>query len=747
MKSRFRYSPFPNHIIRTPLLPLSYYSKITNGNKVEKLKLKKAFENPIVKEAIYLASPVFYEELEKWFEGAVKSEKNERKLISSFLKYLARISSRCTPFGLFAGCAVGTTGETIDLKMNDASDNQRHTRLDMDYLISLAQNLAENEIIKPQLKFYTNNSIYRVQNKYRYVEYEYIFEKRHHKIVGVNYAEYLELILISAQNGVKFNELANLLVDGDTDFLEASAVIQNLIDNQILVSELTPILSGPEFMSQILKVLRGLDGIDDLIKKVEKIELRVNNLDQSLGNSIDAYKNIIQEIEGLEVDFKIKHLFQTDLILKPQKNVINNSLKYRVLNAIRILNILTPPSSNFFLKQFKEKFYERYEERKMPLAMALDVEMGVGYNQNGISDFNPLIDALNFGNGNEEDPVEMKWSEIDFIIHKKIRNAISKQQFIVQLTDEDFKNYQANWDDLPETFSAMIEILKGEANEKVKLKYIGGSSAANLMGRFCHGDKIMLDYVKNITEVENSINKDKILAEIVHLPESRVGNILMRPNFRNFEIPYLAHSSASCKNQINISDLQINVKNGRKIILTSKKFEKEIKPKHTNAHNFTYDSLPMYNFLCDVQTDQQRDNLGIQFGTLGNEYEYVPRIEYEGIILSEAFWNISKQEIQELFEVSKNDRQLEIKLKEFLEVKNIPNWVLLPEGDNELLINFKNLTSTRMFLDTVKNKKQFKLLEFLYVQEGKNESVEDLHTNQVILSYYDSHNLRNHETS
>ena len=139
--------------------------------------------------------------------------------------------------------------------------------------------------------------------------------------------------------------------------------------------------------------------------------------------------------------------------------------------------------------------------------------------------------------------------------------------------------------------SSIIEIVNVEGEEKIIMNFMSGSSAANLLGRFSHGDTKIKTYVNEIVAIEKQINNNKILAEIVHLPESRVGNILYRPHFRDFEIPYLANSTVLKENQITIDDLFIVANSPTHMEIVSRKHNKVVIPRLSNAHNFSGESL------------------------------------------------------------------------------------------------------------------------------------------------------------
>lgn len=741
------YECFPNFVLRTPLLSYNFYKNLTCDDSISDDVFKDLLKKTKIKEAIFLATPVLFEELQKWLNNELTDLKKIEKLKFSLLKYISRMSSRCTPFGMFAGCVVGKIDVETRIILDDISNNGRHTRLDMNYLVALSQNLVKIENIKKQILFFPNSSIYKSGSQLRYVEYEYISGVRQHHIMAVDDSIYLQKILKASEKGILVKDIINLLVDSNNSLDEVTDFVEELILSQILISELEPSASGPEFLDHIKYILLKLNDTQVQLNIINYVETKLSEIDNHIGNNPSDYIEISNRINELETEFDIKYLFQTDVILKTKSNLLNHSIVDSVKQGLSLFNKISLPPKETLLNNFKEAFYERFEDREVPLSLALDVEIGIGYIQNQDSlDINPLIDDIILPNNVKLNYIrDIKWSKTHSIFQKKLTEAFANNNFCINLTDKDFEELEEDWTDLPDTISAIVEIVILNGKEKILINSAGGSSSANLFGRFCHGDDILKNYTQSITNLERDMNKAKIIAEINHLPESRVGNILMRPVFREYEIPYLAKSILSNDKQLKIENLSLSIKNQKYLYLRSNNYNREVIPRLSNSHNYTSNSLPIYHFLCDMQTQNKRAGIGLDLGPFVNEYDFIPRIEYKNLILSEATWNLKKIDIEHFFRLEENDSELFKELRLFRENKKIPQYIMLIEGDNELLINLENLISIKMFLNTVKSRLNFKVKEFLFYEEGIVRSLDDneYFTNQIVLSFYNSEKLRN----
>ncbi len=739
------YDHFPQYVLRTPIFSIDFIEKLTSQPVVTKAQLKAAFDLPIVKESCFLASPSLYAEIEKWLNASTEVKK-EKKLRLSLLKYLTRMATRCTPFGLFAGCGTGNFAEHTEIELSSPQSYKRHTGLDMNYLVALSQDLSKKKAIREQLPFYPNSSMYPIGDTLRYIEYYYQNSRRQHHIIEVDFSDYLKNIVYGAVTGATLEHLVKILTEKDIPKDQASDFLNELIDSQILVGAMEPSVSGPAFLEQIQHVLSPLQHVEAETLFLETTKKRIGQLDERMGNDPKSYLDIATHLQTGPTTYNLQYLFQTNLQLAHRSNQLSNDIAKSVKQAMTLLNRMTPVPRETNLTKFKNAFRERYEEREMPLAKVMDVETGIGYLQTGGSgDVNPLVDDLLLPqtNSNSESKT-LNWHPALGVLEKKLITSDENGNTPIILEDKDFEEMSAHWDDLPDTLSAMVSVIEENGEQKILLPGVGGSSAANLLGRFCHGDPSLALQAQKITAKEEQLNPDKILAEIVHLPESRVGNILTRPSFRTHEIPYLAKSAKSLEKQLPISDLYISIRNDR-ILLRSKKNNMEVLPRLTNAHNFSANALPIYHFLCDLQNQGLRGGLYFRYGYLGENRSFLPRVTYRNLIFHRATWNIDKEQLTTLSNVIDDEKALLQKIKIWQSQLKLPQYVVLTEGDNELLINFSNATSVQMLLDSVKNKSQFTLSEFLFSKEGTVSSAQGHYSNQMIISFYNRSERSNEE--
>lgn len=718
MKSHFNYSPFDNYILRTPVIPLSDVADLT----VE--KIKEFCNDEFIAEAIYVSSPELYREMRK----QLRSDKIKDSMLYTLLKYLTRMGSRATPFGLFSGICLGHIGENTKIELAQKNEYKSCTRLDMNYLCALAYRLENINNIKNELLYFPNTSIYQIGSEIRYVEYKYNKRgERKHYLYSIESNQYIKKALKKASKGSKIKDIANVLTNNEVSFSDATQFINELIENQILISSISPPVTGEDYLGFISKNINN-DLIINWIKEIKSTLHKIDDKRKYSQNRMKLYDKIQNLTSRLDIIKNEKFIVQSDLYIKTKQNNVSKKIMKDIIKGIRVLNKLMPYEKNKDIEDFKERFYRRYEDEAIPLAIALDVEVGVGYGRNK-KNFNNTSDLTNdlFIVNNSDRKNEIELSKTDKFLQKKVIECLINKKKEIELTDIDLIDFTENWNDLANTFSVKTKIFENNSNtSSIYISNFGRVTAASIFGRFCHIDKKINDFALEITEKDKENNK--ITAEIAHLPESRTGNIIYRPHLRKYEIPYLAKSNLNIDKQIFINDLYVLVRDN-KIVLYSKKLKKEVIPYLTNAHNYWSNSLPIYNFLSDIRSQNIREDLSFFWSAVFQDYEYLPRVKYKNIILSLAQWLVRKEEMNKI--------RTQKEVLTLMQKRNIPSLVLLIEGDNELLINFKNEISCNMFITQTKNKEKILLKEFLY---SFNRSLvrQDLKpfTNEIIFSFY-----------
>src|SRR5688572_15644986 len=191
-------------VFRTPLLPFEELEAWSAGLEAESVpadrleeleralnadrerlqaRLRELCARPEILEALFLASPSLVDGLPLWLaqQDSKKGQRVERVLV----RYFYRMAARPTPFGLFSGCSLGTLGTESRLTLGPRAGYERHTRLDMDYLFALCEELGNNARIREGLLFRPNSSLYRAAGRLRYAEARLVKKVRSHHLVAV----------------------------------------------------------------------------------------------------------------------------------------------------------------------------------------------------------------------------------------------------------------------------------------------------------------------------------------------------------------------------------------------------------------------------------------------------------------------------------------------------------------------------------------------------------------------------------
>lgn len=729
---------------RTPLLPFAEYLQWSEGLesptahkdpatfdealKRDKAKLRERLRalvaRPDIREAIYLASPDLEGSLERWFTEP-EGEKGQRTELA-LVRYFQRMSHRCTPFGLYAGHSIGLAGEQTHLCLEAAKGYQRHSRLDMDYLCGLTRALESDHALRESLTYRPNTSLYQAGGRLRYAEAQDGEKGRTYKLVAVSENDYLRATLDRAKDGASLSSLAAALVDDEISLEEAQEYIHELIDNQVLVSDLEPEVTGPEPTPRLAALLAASSAseVGEHLKATLEMLARLDAL--GLGQAPEQYRDLAKELEALPGKVDLSKLLQVDMHKPAPEATLGTAVTDEMIKAVDLLERMSPAGGDAFTA-FKEAFTKRYESRWIPLAEALDPECGIGFSgQTGrMAEGAPLLEGLAFpgaqgggghaGHGGR--PSGPSWSPRDLLLSKKLEKLDLKDPNAeLVLEDEDLKVVAppgAPAQPLPDSLSFMgvlaAQSEEALANGDFRLLVTGahGPSGARILGRFCHGDAALEDHVRALVREEEAYDPERVYAEVAHLSQGRMGNVLARPVLRDREIVFLGRSSAPAEQQIPITDLLVSVVDGR-VVLRSITLGKEVIPRLTSAANFSYRALDIYKFLGSIQGQGLNQGLGWNWGALQSE-PMLPRVRYGRLVLNRARWSVKAEEVKAILESKGSERYKAVQT--WREERGLPRFTLLADGDNELPVDLDNPLSVETFCSLLKGRGGFNLVE------------------------------------
>ncbi|MDW3191843.1 MAG: lantibiotic dehydratase [Cytophagales bacterium] len=711
-------------VVRTP----------TNTLQQKASDWEEIIQNKAFLEALSISSKDLHQQLMNVLDGTCTLTDIEfEKLRRSVQKYWSRMCTRTTPFGLFASVGVADWSAAGETKIHLSEQRiARKTRLDMSYLYQLAMDMEEDAEIVNHLKFFPNSSIYIMGEDYRFLESESHKDRNGYKISAVSRTSHLNLVLKHAEEGILLMDLFDLLCSElEIRSEDATMYLSELVEAQILVSELEPTVTGPEYYQQLLHILERLRVVPAAAQYYEAlraVEGLFDEMDRNIWNSEELYQRVLQKLSGLGVKPNANRLIQVDSFAAFSEAKVNNHIQQHLRAGIACMMRMHSTKENQDIKRFVERFQERYEGQLIPLSEVLDPETGIGYPEHHSSDLLDLGDGLDLPTENSGG--SRAWNEFETWAFERLVALQNNGRYEFELSEEDLEQFQERNQAMMPSLAVMFRVLDRDKGE-VFIESVGGSSAVNLLGRFAHGSQEIHDIMKDVVHQEEQQNPDVVFAEIAHLPESRMGNILQRPAVRPYEIPYLAKSGVDEDFQVHIQDLYVKVERN-KVQLWSRKLNKRVIPRLSSAHNFRLSDLPVYKFLCDLQTHEKSAALSFRWGALEQQFTFFPRVRFQNAILSPAQWRFSAEDICEL-KAAKNSIDRRFHLALLRDKWHLPRNVVFAEGDNELLLDLSNLNDVQTLLEMSRKKDHFILKESMgFENKPVVSSSSGGHANQML---------------
>lgn len=680
-----QYTPFHYTILRTPVLSPDDLNRFyATSDVIENISC-----NQTVMDAIKLSSLNFYHEVTKEFSK--KNAEQKEKLEISLYKYLSRYTTRPTPFGLFSG--LGSLKNSSESSVTKITWKHSYPvlRFDSEYLYKTVNSLEKHET------YLTNNTLYEIFDEYKFLQCYTGIIGRDYRLITIEKDESIGSITRFCKHERTAEEIIHFIqTENDVTQEEAEEFFHELKDEQIINPSQS--YSG----SETQHIINFLD------KNIENSEFHELKKYIDLCNTEKNVAEILSNPEQKKVPLHIDLFFETSDTM-PKRFLDDIQKSDSIFERFSTLENQTP----YRIVNFKKSFTKKYDQQEINLLHALDIEFGVGYGKFANSenvDAGNLILAWPKENIREENmtlnqkEVQYSYPILNCLKNKKTSidlNELGQNQetFLPEKVSEffPFKSYKAS-----------IFLDKETGNPVYFIDYISFNSPRKILGRFSDHKDIAHTLDEIHDQEKKYYDEDTIIAEIVHLPSEKIGNVIERKINTEYYIGYIDEISG--KKKIDLNDLYVSVVNDQ-VVLRSKSLGKNILPVFSNAYNIMHPTnSPVFEFLLDFQA-QYNSSLLINEDSLLNLFKFFPRLQKGNFIVKKATWQI---EYHNFFENKKTS--ISEALAHFdknLGLLNIQGNFFISEGDNELYILLNQEISRKTFLTQLKKKQKLKITESL----------------------------------
>ena len=529
--AEWSYQPLDWVLVRSPLLPVERYLELQGGGRPgHESELPRAVRDPMVRRAIIVASESLFGQLGR--PPSRPPALRRRRL--AVLRYLIRMSTRPTPYGLNAGVSLARWGDGTDLALS--SEEVVRARLDMGLLVALIGDLEGRREVVRELRLETHPTV--SVRAGRAVLPERLGGGDPFEVSVRATRPVLRALERCREAPTPFPELAGALAG---DFPDAGprieALIHALLREGLLVSDLRPPLTRGDPARHLLARLDRLaaaraerNRLAAAIAACERWEL----LDATAGAR--RFPVLLDTARAVTTAPVEEPPVRVDMMRPLAGERIARAVGAEVARAAELLLRLSPaPSGSAALNSYRDRFVERYPPpTEVPLPELLRPDVGLGQ-----------VDLR--ADVARERPVDEATRRRNRRLLEIATSALHAGDLSVELDPNAIADLDSapSPQALPSTVDVAVfvaaasrEAIDAGRFRVVVSPMVGSPAAGRILGRFAYlfgerGERAMTEAVRRHEAGE----LDSVCAELVYSPErSSLGNVTIRPATRSHEI-------------------------------------------------------------------------------------------------------------------------------------------------------------------------------------------------------------------
>lgn len=617
----------PSTVLRTSALPATSSTPTLGGVDLDDPAAVTAYVravtgDPFVREAIAVSSQSLTHTLDAIDAGCPVETKKLRRAALAVTRYLLRMTTRPTPFGLMAGVSVARFGDTTAVRVGDG--HRKGVRADAGWLAGVVRaRLRDLDVVRP-LQVVLNN-LCTVRGDRLVLGYAPVAMESEQapRELSVRHTPLLAAVAAAARRPVVFAALVERLC---AEFPAAGPeaverLLLQLVERQVLLTELAP---PPSAADPVDHVLARLPGDPELLQARAAIR---RYAEAPLGAGLPAWRDAVRGEAGS------RHAPHVDLaadVAVTMHRRVAAELEHAQAALVRLTPAdVMPPH----LYRYHLDFLVKYGDTQVvPVLELLDAATGMdapaGYR------------VPRSTRETQVDPRSRRSVERD-----RLRGALAQQAVLdgtgeVELDDALLDRLAVDDDVAPPEFEVGVEVVAASAAaiddgdfRLVLWSTLMGLEAGALSGRFAHllGD----------LGADGGPGGDVagfLPAQLEFMPAFvRSANLARVPRLLRHRLPIGIFADPDDPAAIDIGDLAVGG-DSRGLYLWSVRHGAEVVPSMLHRLDPWTQAPNVVRFLLDVVATRRRGLHPWDWGPAGDKLPYLSRVRRGRTVLAPASW-------------------------------------------------------------------------------------------------------------